>query len=135
MPLLSLNKGYDMKLILAILGFTAVTAYAGDTWLDITAADATDKMQIKVDSFEVTKKASDKQLSLIFKTIFDNKQSFYKATVNQSECVKKYGMLRAYKFDGKLFFETSFTFDGGNTGSMLAELICGVYQDQIKGNI
>jgi hypothetical protein len=74
MPLLSLNKGYDMKLILAILGFTAVTAYAGDTWLDITAPDATDKMQIKVDSFEVTKKASDKQLSLIFKTIFDNKQ-------------------------------------------------------------
>jgi hypothetical protein len=124
-----------MKLILAILGFTAVTAYAGDAWLDITASDATDKMQIKVDSFEVTKKASDKQLSLIIKTIFDGKQAFYKATVNQSDCVKKYGMLRAYKFDGKLFFETSFTFDGGNHASAISELICGIYEDRLKGSI
>lgn len=54
----------------------------------------------------------------------DKSIDFYKLYVSRKDCLNGYGSLYRFELDGQYASATSFVFDGGNSGSELAWVLC-----------
>lgn len=129
-----------MKYILAVLALSlSSTALADGDWYEMKKSKGsklTSKLEIKIGSFESVDIGAYKNLSIIARlTESNNAISLVKLQVKDSDCAKKYGTMYTLEFNGTIVTSSSFAFGGGNTGSQLAELICDINTDRVKGSI
>jgi hypothetical protein len=129
-----------MKYILAVLALAlSSTALADGDWYEMKKSKGnklTSKLELKIGSFESVDIGAYKNLSIIARlTESNNAVTLVKLSVKDSDCAKKYGTMYTTEFNGTPITNSSFAFGGGNTGSTLAELICDINNERVKGSI